>query len=94
MEKRKSKESIQSFGIVLLIGIVVSHGISGLNQSYFETVSAQNYPITHWLMMASHGDADTIKEDYAYTHQFRTKEEKTQATVDRMIKNYEKLQFQ
>lgn len=86
--KKKIKESIQSFGIVLLIGIVVSHGISGLNQSYFATVSAQNYPITHWLMMASHGDGEHNKEDYAYTHQFRTKEEKTQATVDRMIKNY------
>lgn len=91
--KKKIKESIQSFGIVLLIGIVVSHGISGLNQSYFETVSAQNYPITHWLMMASHGDGEHNKEDYAYTHQFRTKEEKTQATVDRMIKNYKSYSF-
>ena len=59
--KKKIKESIQSFGIVLLIGIVVSHGISGLNQSYFETVSAQKYPITHWLMMASHGDGEHNK---------------------------------
>lgn len=91
--KKKIKESIQSFGIVLLIGIVVSHGISGLNQSYFETVSAQNYPVTHWLMMASHGDGEHNKEDYAYTHQFRTKEEKTQATVDRMIKNYKSYSF-
>lgn len=86
--KKKIKESIQSFGIVLLIGIVVSHGISGLNQSYFETVSAQNYPITHWLMMASHGDGEHNKEDYAYTQQFSEKKEKTQATVKRMIKNY------
>lgn len=44
-------------------------------------------------MMASHGDGEHNKEDYAYTHQFRTKEEKTQATVDRMIKNYKSYSF-
>ena len=43
--------------------------------------------------MASHGDGEHNKEDYAYTHQFRTKEEKTQATVDRMIKNYKSYSF-
>lgn len=86
--KKKIKESIQTLGVIVAVGIVASHGISGLNQSYFETVSAQNYPITHWLMMASHGDGEHNKKDYAYTHQFRNKKEKTQATVRQMIKNY------
>ncbi|MDO4321117.1 MAG: hypothetical protein Q4C61_01185 [Lachnospiraceae bacterium] len=74
-------------GLCLLAGIVLFKAVSALNDSYFSTVSERNYPVTHWLMMAAHGNGTVRTEDNNYTGQFKTKEEKVKATTEK-IKEY------
>lgn len=49
------------------------------------------FPVTHWLMMGSHGSGDFQWEDFKYTRQFPTVEEKQKATVNQIKKNYSNL---
>lgn len=60
-----------------------------LNDKYFSSVSEENFPITHWLMMGAHGDGALNKDDVHFTLSFSTKEEKTEATLERMISYYQ-----
>lgn len=68
-------------------GILLCSG-NAVNHKYFSSVSGENFPVTHWLMMGAHGDGALNKEDVAFTKSFDTKEEKTKATLDRMISYY------
>ena len=95
-KKRKNLHMIQSFGVITLVSVVLAIGISTWNQSYFPNVSDQNIPITHWLMMAAHGDGAHSAEDYAFIKQFETKEEKQKASVEKMkeyYKSYTPIEF-
>lgn len=58
---------------------------------YVEDTSG-NFPMTHWIMMALHGDMESSKDaDRAYTRSFKTKEEKREANIieiKRTLKEY------
>ena len=87
--KRNVRQAVQSMVILTLVGIVLAYGINTWNQSYFAQISDQNIPVTHWIMMASHGTGKYNKEDLDYTTSFETKEEKKEATLEKIKENYE-----
>lgn len=83
-KKRKLLQSVQSFAIIIVVSVVLTAGISALNQRYFSSVSEENIPATHWLMMASHGTGKVDMDDFYYTLSFPMKEKRTAATLERM----------
>lgn len=80
--------------ISIVISIIFSYNlISQLNNKYFGSISNQNFPITHWLMMSSHGEGLNDPKDVQYTLSFDTKEAKTKATINKTIEHYKDLGF-
>ena len=77
--------------ISIVISIIFSYNlISQLNNKYFGSISNQNFPITHWLMMSSHGEGLNDPKDVQYTLSFDTKEVKTKATINKTIEHYKR----
>ncbi len=80
---------------VLLAAVAVTAAvyltISTACSSCFSEVSDGNYPITHWLMMGSHGNGTYNTTDDRYTFSFETQEEKKEATLAAAIENYKEL---
>lgn len=89
--RKELKKIAESIAVILVIAVGVYAGISTINNKYFTEVSEHNIPITHWLMMASHGDGKVDLNDFYYTCSFPTKEEKQKATLNRMKENYGKF---
>ena len=87
-KKRKLLQSVQSFAIIIIVSVVLTAGISELNQRYFSSVSEENIPVTHWMMMASHGTGKLDMDDFYYTLSFPTNVEKKTATLEKMKENY------
>lgn len=68
--------------------------LTALNQAaapYFDTLSDGNYPVTHWLMMGSHGSGTYNSADDRFTASFDTKEEKQEATLEKLKEHYRTL---
>lgn len=86
--KRKFMQMVQNVGVFILVSALLAGGISAVNRSYFSEISDQNIPITHWIMMAAHGDGMHSSEDYAYTKSFQTKEEKSAAAKEKIREYY------
>lgn len=86
--KKKICKLLQCSAICIFIGGLLFFSISKLNESYFSSVSHMNYPVTHWLMMGSHGDSMHNIADVNYTKSYKSKEEKVRATTKRTIENY------
>lgn len=78
-------------GALMLCGILAG---GCFFQGAFGDIMPKNnknsFPITHWLMMASHGDGRFNREDVWFTSSFKTKKEKQDANIKRIIKNYQK----
>lgn len=72
----------------VIAGAILFSGANAVSRKYFSSVSGENFPITHWLMMGAHGDGALNKDDVSFTRSFATKEEKKQATLERMISYY------
>lgn len=83
------KKCLKGLLFCALIGMVLYKGISSWNESYFSSVSDRTYPITHWIMMASHGTGKNSPADSKYTKSFETREEKVKMTVQKAIENYQ-----
>ena len=88
--KQRWRTMMGSLAVFIGVSAVCVVGISNINKAYFSQVSSQNFPITHWMMMASHGTGELNLDDYYYTCQFPTKEEKQKATLKKMEENYER----
>lgn len=87
--KRRNRKKIVRCGLIFtVVAVLLFQGITGLNHKYFSTVEAQNFPLSHWLMMASHGEGIYNRKDVAYTARFATKEERSKATLEKTIENY------
>ena len=86
--KRNIRQAAQNLAVLALVGTVLAYGMNTWNQSYFSQISDQNIPVTHWIMMASHGNGKYNKEDLNYTTSFETKEEKKEATLEKIKENY------
>lgn len=90
------KERIQLKLIILLIAMFCGVFISviGYQQktgNMFPRENPQEFPATHWLMMASHGVGRYDSKDVAYTSSFSSKEERKKMTTENTVKNYKKL---
>ena len=75
----------------LVAAIVAAASYSIIHSScmeYFAAVSDGNYPITHWLMMGSHGDGMYNTEDDRFTFSLETAKEKQEATWSQTVANY------
>ncbi len=57
----------------------------------FPKENQQEFPATHWLMMASHGVGRYDSEDVRFTTELPTQEAKKEMTVQRMKENYKEL---
>ncbi len=88
-ERKLLRRFWKSAVVCLLAGVLLFEGIEALNDSWFSSVSEKNFPITHWFMVASHGNAQNNNADTTFTRSFETKEEKTEATWQKTIENYE-----
>lgn len=75
--------------LAVMAGVYLS--ISTACNRCFSEVSDGNYPITHWLMMGSHGNGIYNTTDDGYTFSFETAEEKKEATLNATIENYKEL---
>lgn len=80
-------------GVLCLLVMVGSYKvINGINDRYFsKELSDKTFPLTHWLMMGSHGEGKHDGEDVAYTASFPTKKEKQAANLQRFAENYQEL---
>lgn len=87
-EKQNFRRLLSCALLCLLVAAPLFHLISRWNDSYFHTVSDQNYPATHWIMLGSHGSGEYNKADVKYTAGFETKAEKTQANLQKIAENY------
>ncbi|MCD7736293.1 MAG: hypothetical protein LUI07_04925 [Lachnospiraceae bacterium] len=88
-EKRRWKVFLPSVLVFLLVGGLLFGAVSSFNESYFSTVSDATFPITHWLMIGSQRqEVYSLSDANKYTASFETKEEKSQATLQKMIENY------
>lgn len=87
-KKKEMRKVAVSAATVCLVGGILIHLISTENQKVFADVSENNFPVTHWLMMASHGNGAHNIKDVLYTSSFATKEEKQKATTQKMLNNY------
>lgn len=68
--------------------IVLFKAVGSLNELHFSAVADQNFPITHWLMMASHGSGKRTDADVRYTMQYDSVEERSKADLAKTIENY------
>ena len=87
--KGKLKEPGKMFRglLVSAAAAAVAAVIFGAVQTGFVRLDYEDsaYPVTHWLMMASHGDGGYDAEDCRYTESFLTKEEKKEAVRERWM---------
>lgn len=89
--RERWKKTARCAAVCIAAAAVLYGGIAKLNDVYFSSVSDGNYPVTHWLMMASHGEGRWNIQDEYFTRSFETKEEKRQATLERTLENYRGL---
>ncbi len=75
--------------LVAAVTLLLAKAVSLLNEDYFGPVFDQNFPITHWLNMGSHGVGGHNSGDDRFIKQFATKEEKSAAALQKMIEHYQ-----
>lgn len=90
------KTRIKLRQITLLIAMFCGILLAVIGYSYqagdmFPKENPQEFPATHWLMMASHGTGRYDSEDVAYTSSFSSQKEKKKMTTEQIVKNYKKL---
>lgn len=76
---------------IMLSGVLIYNVVHALSDDYFSEASVRNYPITHWLMMGSHGDGEYNASDDAYTNSFNSTEEMKAANIEMIKENYSQL---
>lgn len=71
-----------------VVALVLFKAVGAVNELHFSGVTEENFPLTHWLMMASHGTGKHNKQDVSYTMQFDTVQERSKADLKKTIENY------
>lgn len=82
------------YGIIfcLLGGIISSAFFYGRTESYYIAEDrSKEFPMTHWIMMASHDIGSFDQNDVNYTMKFAGKEQKKEANIERIKENYSDL---
>ena len=91
---KKEKVKIKQFSLIfaVLCGMILSAvGYQYKAKNMFPKENQQEFPATHWLMMASHGVGRYDSEDVRFTTELPTQEAKKEMTVQRMKENYKEL---
>ena len=91
---KKEKVKIKQFSLIfaVLCGVILlAVGYQYKAKNMFPKENQQEFPATHWLMMASHGVGRYDSEDVRFTTELPTQEAKKEMTVQRMKENYKEL---
>lgn len=86
--KRDMLRVLKCAVLCAVVAVVLFKAVGKLNDLHFAPVSGENFPVSHWLMMASHGDGKFNEQDVAYTMQFDTVEERSKADLKKTFENY------
>ncbi len=91
-EKQIKKYSVATLVLIVIV-LLVTGFFNKEKNSYFNEVSSNNYPITYWIMIGSHGEGNysTAADDRQMMDEFKTKEEKNKAAKESAVKNYREL---
>lgn len=91
--KKKKLNLKQGFLIVaMLCGVALTFaGYQYKTKDMFPKENAQEFPMTHWLMMASHGIGRYDSKDVQFTAQLPSQKEKKEKTIQKIKDNYKKL---
>lgn len=71
-----------------IIAVILFKAIGMVNDAHFSMDENGQFPVTHWIMMGSHGSGRHNKGDVQYTMQFDTLEERSKAALAKAIENY------
>lgn len=78
--------------LVMFCGVALSFaGYQYKTKDMFPKDNAQEFPMTHWLMMASHGNGRYDRKDVLFTAQLPTQKSKKEETAQKIKENYQKL---
>lgn len=90
-----NKKNLFSGGKVIslfCIGFLFSALAYGnLQSKHIDSDPNKELPVTHWIMMGSHGKGMFDMADLDYTNSFPTKESKKKGNIERTIANYKML---
>ena len=71
--------------------ILLAVGYQYKAKNMFPIENQQEFPATHWLMMASHGVGRYDSGDVWFTSQLSTQKQKKEKTIEKTIHNYKEL---
>lgn len=90
--KRGCHKKIGRLMPIFLVGIIIS--LAAYQYKFGDMLPKNNqkaYPMTHWVMMASHGNGRYNYDDVVYTASFANKEDKVKANIKKIKQNYGEL---
>ncbi len=90
-KKRRMLRVLKCAVLCAVVSLVLFHAVAKVNDWHFSEVSDGRFPITHWIMMASHGNGKHNIKDVNYTMQFETVQEKSAAALRKTIENYKSM---
>lgn len=97
MKQTINKHILLNAGKILTLfcaGICITMLVySNIQTKHIDSDKDKELPVTHWIMMGSHGKGMFDMNDLEYTNSFPTKKEKERANVTRTIENYKELGF-
>ncbi len=75
------------------VGLAVAVAVIPLTYNgYFDhDLDGNSFPVSHWIMMGSHGNGRYSSEDARITAALETKEEKNQVAIETIVRNYRQL---
>ena len=92
--KRKLFKKILVTGVVTLVsaGILYS-AVSMVKNRYFGEIQEQNFPVSFWLAMGSHGTGalESNKEAWNVIKEYQNSDERSEIFWDKTIQNYKEL---
>lgn len=81
------RKMIPGFFAFVLASLLIFQGIQIKNTEYFGRNEDENFPITHWIMMGSHGDGQYCNSDKEYTLSVAGKQERVKANLSKLKDN-------
>ena len=83
---RNIRYCISSIIAVIITSVVIFIPVNTVINNASATPDTA-FPVTHWLMMGSHGMGDYNSEDVEFTESFETKDQKTAANIEKIKEN-------
>ncbi|MDD7220226.1 MAG: hypothetical protein PUI16_09680 [Clostridia bacterium] len=86
-KKDNFRRILPGFFVFVLASSLIFQGIQIKNTEYFGKNENENFPITHWIMMGSHGDGQYCHSDKEYTLSVTGKQERVKANLNKLKEN-------